>query len=60
RFKPQFWAEANNVLNHPNITVINANAAVDANGFITKAPTFAPVSTTLEGRIIQLGIRANW
>jgi hypothetical protein len=60
RFKPQFWAEANNVLNHPNITVINANASVDANGFITKAPTFAPVSTTLEGRIIQLGIRADW
>ncbi len=60
RFQPRFFAEANNVFNHPNITVINTNAVVNTSGIITAAPTFAPVSTTLEGRIIQLGVRADW
>ncbi len=60
RFQPRFFAEANNVLNHPNITTINTNAVVATNGAIITAPTYAPVSTLLEGRIIQLGIRADW
>ncbi len=60
RFQPRFFAEANNVLNHPNITSINTNAVVNTNGAIMTAPTFAPVSTLLEGRIIQLGVRADW
>jgi hypothetical protein len=60
RLQPQFFAEANNVLNHPNITTINTNAIVNSVGVITSAPTFAPVSTLLEGRIIQLGVRARW
>jgi hypothetical protein len=34
RFQPRFFAEANNVLNHPNITIINTNAAVTAAGAI--------------------------
>jgi hypothetical protein len=60
RVKPKFWAEANNVFNHPNITTINTTATVNSAGVITKAPTFAPVSTVLEGRIIQLGVRVDW
>ncbi|MBV9613667.1 MAG: hypothetical protein JO091_14425, partial [Acidobacteriaceae bacterium] len=45
---------------HPNITTINTNAVVNTSGVITTAPTYAPVSTLLEGRIIQLGVRADW
>lgn len=61
RLQPSFFAEANNVLNHPNITTINTTAAVSAaTGAIVTPPSFAPVSTLLEGRIIQLGVRADW
>lgn len=60
RFTPQFFIEANNVFNHPNITTINTTATVNAAGTITSNPTLAPVSTLLEGRIVQLGVRANW
>jgi hypothetical protein len=60
RFKPKFWAEANNVFNHPNITTINTTAQVNTAGVITTPASLAPVSTVLEGRIIQLGVRADW
>lgn len=60
RFTPEFFIEANNVFNHPNITTINTTATVNAAGVITAQPTLAPVSTLLEGRIIQLGVRASW
>ena len=61
RLQPSFFAEANNVLNHPNITTINSTATVNpATGAIVTQPSFAPVSTLLEGRIIQLGVRADW
>ncbi len=60
RVRPKFLAEANNIFNHPNITTINTTAQVNAAGVITTAPTFAPVSTVLEGRIIQLGVRVDW
>ncbi len=60
RVKPKFLAEANNVFNHPNITSINTTATVNSAGVITKQPTFAPVSTGLEGRIIQLGVRVDF
>jgi hypothetical protein len=60
RVKPKFWAEANNVFNHPNITSINTTATVNSSGVITKQPSFAPVSTVLEGRIIQLGVRVDF
>ncbi|MBV8833931.1 MAG: TonB-dependent receptor, partial [Acidobacteriaceae bacterium] len=60
RVSPKFIAEANNIFNHPNVTTINATAQVNAAGVITSAPTFAPVSTVLEGRIIQLGVRVDW
>ncbi len=60
RVRPQFLAEANNVFNHPNITTLNTTAQVNANGFITSGPSLAPVSTVLEGRIIQLGVQVSW
>jgi len=61
RFQPKFFIEANNVFNHPNITTINTTAAVTAaTGVIVTNPTFAPVSTLLEGRIVQLGGRIDW
>jgi hypothetical protein len=48
------------VFNHPNITSINTTATVNSAGVITKQPSFAPVSTVLEGRIIQLGVRVDF
>jgi len=60
RVKPKFIAEANNLFNHPNITSVNVTAQVNADGFITTPASLAPVSTTLEGRIIQLGVRCDW
>ena len=61
RFQPRFFLEANNLFNHPNITTINTTATVAAaTGAITANPTNAPVSTLLEGRIVQLGVRVDW
>jgi hypothetical protein len=60
RFTPQFFLEANNVFNHPNITTVNTTATVNTSGVVTGVPTLAPVSTLLEGRIVQLGVRAQW
>ncbi len=61
RLQPKFFLEANNLFNHPNITTINTTAAVSAaTGAIVSNPTFAPVSTLLEGRIVQLGVRVDW
>ena len=60
RFRVKFLAEANNVFNIKNVTSINTTATTTATGFITAAPTLAPTSTLLEGRLIQLGIRADW
>jgi hypothetical protein len=61
RIAPSFFIEANNILNHPNITSINTVATVSAaTGLITANPSFLPTSTLLEGRIVQLGVRAIW
>ena len=60
RLAPSFFIEANNIFNHPNITTINTVATVNSAGAIVTAPTYAPVSTLLEGRIVQLGVRAIW
>jgi hypothetical protein len=60
RLQPKFFIEANNIFNHPNITTVNTTAVVNSLGAITTNPTFAPVSTLLEGRIVQLGVRADW
>ncbi len=60
RFRTKLLAEANNVFNTRNVTSLNVTAVTNSAGFITTAPTFAPTSTILEGRLIQLGIRADW
>ncbi len=60
RLQPKFFIEANNIFNHPNITTVNTTAVVNSLGAITANPTYAPVSTLLEGRIVQLGVRADW
>ncbi len=60
RVKPQFFLEANNLFNHPNVTTLTTVATVDAAGNITKAPTFAPTSTVLEGRIVQFGLAVRF
>jgi hypothetical protein len=61
KYQPKFFIEANNIFNHPNVTTINTTATVNSStGAITANPTFAPVSTLLEGRIVQLGVRLDW
>ncbi len=60
RFKAKFLAEANNLFNTRNVTTINTKATVNSLGLITAAPTLAPTSTVLEGRLLQLGIRADF
>jgi hypothetical protein len=60
RLSPSFFIEANNIFNHPNITTVNAVATVNSTGAIVANPTLAPLSTLLEGRILQLGVRAQW
>lgn len=60
RLKVKVLAEANNVFNIKNITSISTTASTSSAGVVTVAPTLAPTSSVLEGRLIQLGIRADW
>jgi len=60
RILPQLVVEANNLFNTKNVTTINTKATVNALGLVTAQPSLAPTSTVLEGRLIQLGIRASW
>ena len=60
RFYTRFLAEGNNVFNTRNVTTINTKANVNSLGLITAPPSLGPVSTVLEGRLIQLGIRADF
>ena len=58
--QPKFIAEANNIFNHPNITALNTTVPVDALGVAQLPTRFNPLSTVLEGRILQLGVRVDW
>lgn len=60
RLHVKLLVEANNVFNIKNVTAINTTAVTNSVGAITAQPTLAPTSTVLEGRLIQLGIRADW
>jgi hypothetical protein len=60
RLAPSFFLEANNLFNHANITNLNTVATVNSSGVIVTAPTLAPIGSLLEGRIVQLGVRAQW
>ena len=59
RLEPKFLAEFNNVFNHPNITALNAVVPVDTSGNLTSPlpSRFPSLSTVLEGRILQFGVR---
>ena len=58
--RPSFIAEANNIFNHPNITALNSVVPVDATGAAQLPSSFPPLSTVLEGRILQFGVRVDW
>jgi hypothetical protein len=60
RLRAKIIAESNNIFNRKNVTSINSTAVTNPLGVITTPPTLAPTSTVLEGRLIQLGIRADW
>jgi hypothetical protein len=60
RLHVKLLAEANNVFNTRNITAISASAVTNSLGVITTAPTLVPTSSTVEGRLMQFGIRTDW
>jgi len=60
RLRPKFIAEFNNVFNKENITALNAVVPVDATGAAILPTFFQPLSTVLEKRIVQFGIRLDW
>ena len=60
RFNARFIAESNNVFNTRNVTVLSTGAKVNSLGVITTPPSLGPAGTVLEGRLIQLGIRADF
>ena len=59
--KPKFIVEVNNLANRENITSLNTAVAVDANGLAQPGASYLqPLSTVLEKRIVQFGIRVDW
>ena len=60
RLNTKFIFEANNLFNTRNITATSTTAVTNSLGVITTPPTFAPVSSVLEGRLLQIGIRADF
>jgi hypothetical protein len=72
RVEPQFFIEANNLFNHPNVTALNTSVAIGALNAAglptatTGVPTaplpssFPASSTVLEGRIVQLGLAVHF
>ncbi|HEY2013776.1 MAG TPA: TonB-dependent receptor, partial [Bryobacteraceae bacterium] len=61
RVKPKFLMEVNNVFNRENITALNTAVAVDALGAATPGSNFLqPLSTVLEKRIVQFGVKLDW
>jgi hypothetical protein len=60
RLNVKFIAEGLNVFNTRNYTATSTSAVTNALGVITTPPTFAPTGSVLEGRLLQIGIRADW
>ncbi len=56
RFRPEFFFESTNILNHTNVTGLNSTASVDATGAILTPPSLA-WTTALDQRLIQFGIK---
>ena len=59
RWKPEFFFESTNLLNHTNVTGLNSTATVDATGAIT-APASLAWTSALDQRLIQFGIRVSF
>lgn len=59
RWKPEFFFESTNILNHTNVTGLNSTATVDALGAITAQPSLAWTSA-LDQRLIQLGFKLTF
>jgi hypothetical protein len=59
RWKPEFFFESTNLLNHTNVTAISANATVDPTGVILAPPTQA-WTAALDQRLIQLGFKLSF
>ena len=59
RWKPEFFFESTNLLNHTNVTGLNSTATVDATGAIT-APASRAWSMALDQRLIQFGLKLSF
>lgn len=59
RWKPEFFAEFNNIFNHTNVTGLNSTASVDAQGNILTPPTYL-TTVALDPRLVQLGFRLTF
>ena len=59
RWKPEFFIEAWDTLNHSNITGLNLSAAVDTLGNITTQPSFL-ATAALDNRLLQMGFKVTF
>jgi hypothetical protein len=59
RWKPEFFFESTNLLNHTNVVALNANATVDTTGTILALPT-KTWTAALDQRLIQLGFKLSF
>ena len=59
RYKPEFFAEFNNIFNHTNVTNLNSTASVDTLGNIISQPTRL-TTAALDPRLMQLGFRLTF
>jgi hypothetical protein len=59
RWKPEFFFESTNILNHTNVTGLNSTASVDALGAIVTPASLAWTSA-LDQRLVQLGFKLSF
>jgi hypothetical protein len=59
RWKPEFFFESTNILNHTNVTGLNSTASVDAFGAIITPASLAWTSA-LDQRLVQLGFKLSF
>jgi len=57
--KPEFFFESTNILNHTNVTGLNATATVNAQGAIV-APASRAWTSALDQRLIQFGLKLSY
>ena len=59
RWKPEFFFESTNILNHTNVTGLNATAGVDSFGAIV-TPASQAWTSALDQRLIQFGLKLSF